>query len=431
MPQKLVGLYTGWQTIVQDPGYLDALQDAVGLNLIIGGGPLALSPELRASAPGVTPQGRRGIGVDWTDDDSILRKAMDECHKRNIAVWLLVGGWHGPGDAFPELVARDLWGRPLNQVPRPQYAWEVALAICPSRPEINAWMCRAYAEIARRYDCQGVDITHARLIAPAYTPSWWSCGCESCQRRAAELGYDFAAMREGVDAFFRRLRSLTPSQARRAAEAQPGLLGLAQVLGLEGGFLDWFNFRADLISANLRQMRAAVHETAKGKMIFGSDNFPPSFALLVGHRYADFCTEASDFTSPLISHVGIFVYATLASTADLLMQNVQGLEEADALRLSYALFGYEHLKMPSAIGDYHLGQIEYEESAAPLAEIVEKEITLARALNGGQVPSYPVIKGGLWSKETVQRLIRTAEELGHEGLIFQQTGALTPYVPKG
>jgi hypothetical protein len=431
MTQKLVGLYASWQTIAEEPAYLDALQDAVGLNLIIGGAQYALPQELRATAPAVDAKGRHGIGADWTDDDSILRKAIDECHKRQIAVWLLVGGWHGPGDSYPELIARDLWGRALNQVPRPRYALEVAQAICPSRPEVNVWMCRAYAEIAEHYECEAVDITHARLIAPAYTPSWWACGCESCQKRAAELGYDFAEMRAGVEAFLRRLRSLSPGQVRRATQAQPGLWGLAQTFGLGGGLLDWFNFRADLISSNLREMRLAVHEATSRPVLFGSDTFPPSFALLVGHRYADFCQGASDFTSPLISHVAIFAHATLAATADFLMQQVTGLEEADALRLSYALFGYEHLKMPASIADFRLGQYEHEESAAPLAEIVEKEITLARALNGGQVPSYPVIKGGTWAKETVQRLIRSAEELGHEGIIFQQTGALTPYQPKG
>ena len=196
-------------------------------------------------------------------------------------------------------------------------------------------------------------------------------------------------MRASVDAFLARLRSLTPAQVRHAADSKLGLTGLHQFLGLDGGLADWLNFRADITSDNLRGLRQAVHDATTRPVVFGSDTFPPSFALLVGHRYADFAGGASDFTSTLISHVAFFVYATLASFADLLMQSVDGLAEADALRFTYTIFGYDHFEMPLQIGGFHLGNWDLEEASTPITDLVEKEFTLARALNPGVVPSIP------------------------------------------
>jgi len=430
MTNKTVGLYCGADTIVKDPGYLDALQQDAGLNLILTGGAFNLSRELRESAPYVTPEGRQGAGLGWSDDDAVLHRAIELCHARGVAVWFVIGGWHGGGENHPDFCACDLWGRPMHALPRPKHALETGLAVCPSRSELNDWRQRATAEIVQRYDIQGVDITHARNIAPAYLPAWWSCGCQHCQRRATALGYDFGDMRNSVDAFLARLRRLTPAQVRHAADAKLGLAGLQQLLGLDGGLADWFNFRADITSDNLRGLRQAVHGATTRPVVFGSDSFPPSFALLVGHRYADLAGSACDYTSTLISHVAFFVYATLASFADLLLQSVDGLAESDALRLTYTVFGYDHFAMPDAIAGFHLGNWDLEEASTPIADLVEKEFALARALNPGRVPSYPVIKGTLWSKETVRRLIRSAEAIGHEGIIFQGTTALTEYQPQ-
>ncbi len=185
MTAKTVGLYCGADTIVKDPGYLDALQEAVGLNLILTGGGFNLSRELRESAPYITPEGRQGAGLGWSDDDANLHRAIELCHAKGIAVWFVIGGWHGGAENYRDFCARDLWGRPMFDLPRPKHALETGLAVCPSRSELNDWRKRGAAEIAQRYDIQGVDITHARNIAPAYLPAWWSCGCEHCQRRAS------------------------------------------------------------------------------------------------------------------------------------------------------------------------------------------------------------------------------------------------------
>ena len=47
-----------------------------------------------------------------------------------------------------------------------------------------------------------------------------------------------------------------------------------------------------------------------------------------------------------------------------------------------------------------------------------------RLYNTGEIPSYPVIKGSTWSPRIVRALVRAAEDMGHEGIIFQGTDSL-------
>ena len=98
----------------------------------------------------------------------------------------------------------------------------------------------------------------------------------------------------------------------------------------------------------------------KREIIFGTDTYPPSFSLLVGHNYREFLTW-SGYTSPLISHVEIFILATFASYADLLCQWNQGLDETDALQLVYRLFGYDHLDLPQTLEALGVGTPDLEE----------------------------------------------------------------------
>ena len=48
-------------------------------------------------------------------------------------------------------------------------------------------------------------------------------------------------------------------------------------------------------------------------------------------------------------------------------------------------------------------------------------------LYNSRIPSYPVIKGGTWPKEPIRRLIAAADDLGHDGIVFQGTDALVDY----
>ena len=63
---------------------------------------------------------------------------------------------------------------------------------------------------------------------------------------------------------------------------------------------------------------------------------------------------------------------------------------------------------------------------AALADIVETEMRRARLYNDGSIPSYPVIKGFQWPRDVIERLVAAADDMGHEGIVFQGTDVICP-----
>ncbi|RKY65047.1 MAG: hypothetical protein DRP99_00930 [Candidatus Latescibacterota bacterium] len=427
--EKVIGLYLGSGIVVEDPEYLDVLREDVGLNLIIMGGPYKLSEEVRARNP---LPGDRAPGISLTDDDTVLRRAIDIAHSKDIDVWLGADGWHGGYRDFPDLCIKDLKGRPITEVPEVKYAMEWGLVpLCPSDERINDWFKAAYSELVRVYPVEGIDLSHMRYTSPSFFHNLFGCGCPRCARKAEQLGYNFEGMREALLDLMERLQHLDARSVREVGKLDLHLLDFLQTPDARA-VVDWFNFRADVISENIGAFGEAVRGAVDREIVFGTDNFPPSFALLVGHRYRDF-VRSCDYTSPLLSHVDYFILSTFGAWANLLCEWTDGLEEREALRALYNFFGYGHLSMPERIEDLGIGtwhRIPVSEKV-PLLEIVEMEMRKARLLNPGIVPSYPVIKGAFWPKDVVSKLVKAAWEMGYEGIIFQGTSAIVDHNPGG
>ena len=300
------------------------------------------------------------------------------------------------------------------------------MAYCPSNEKLNEWLRSVFSEMMANYEADGVDLTHCRYTAPAFLHNLFGCGCPRCADLAGERGYDFEKMRNSILTFWEKIRHLDARAVREAGERGGGLLDLPQWLGIDAGIAEWFEFRAGVIAANLKRFKESAYEAAGRDIVFGSDTFPPTFSTLVGHSYRDFM-DWSDYTSPLLSHVEYFILSTFATYADLLCQWTKGLEEADALRFVYRLFGYDHLDMPQSLEAFGMETPDCEVQCKALYDIVELELWRARLYNTGEIPSYPVIKGGTWSPEIVKGLVDAAEEMGHEGIIFQGTSSLVDY----
>ena len=115
-----------------------------------------------------------------------------------------------------------------------------------------------------------------------------------------------AALHDAVE----RLRRMDARLLATACRRGLGPFDFVQMLGMRPGALDWFRFRAALLTRNLKRFRQAVHAGAGPGMIFGTDTHPASLASFVGHSQADWA-ECSDFASPLVSHVPAFVVGTL------------------------------------------------------------------------------------------------------------------------
>ena len=298
------------------------------------------------------------------------------------------------------------------------------MTFCPSNERINAWYEAALVEIARNYEFDGYALTHARYCHPAFFEQMLSCGCPICQQKASELDYDFVKMKAAVLDAVKKIKKLTASQVRTFLKSSLGIFDILQISGKDfAGIVDWFNFRADVISQNFMRFNKSVH-AARPNFLFGSDSHYPGMALLVGHRYSDLASTC-DQILPLLSHNEIHYMDNIASLAYILTQWIEDLEEKDAVSLVYRLFGIDYPSMPKTIQEMHLGD---PPSAEPrleaLEDIIAGEMYRARLMSGPKIPSYPVIKGTIWPEKTVRSLMQTALDAGHDGIVLQGTDSL-------
>lgn len=425
---KLVGLYTGTQQMLDDPGYFDVLKAELGLTHVIMGGEYVLSDKTMALNP-MPPGFEDKAPGRGCDDDTALRNAIDIAHKKDLTVWFCGGGWHGGGGSFPELCMQDMHHNPLSDVPKQRYSKEQhAVSFCPGNATMNSWLGEVLGDVMARYPYDGVDLTHFRYTAPSFLENLFGCGCTRCEALASAGGYDFARMRGAVLRFWDRIQHLDAKEIRQATDQGIGLTDLTEWLGIDAGLTDWFDFRSGVINQNLSTFRDKAYQGAAGRPImFGSDTFPPTFARLVGHSYRD-SMKWADYTSTLISHVEVFVLSTFATYADMLCEWTVGLKEEEALRFVYRLFGYDHIQnMPERLDAFNIDDPDCEINTVALSDIVELELKRARLFNDGSIPSYPVIKGAVWPTHVIQNLVDSAENMGHEGIIFQGTDALVSY----
>ncbi len=219
--EMVVGLYADPAALVSDPGYLDAVKNEIGLNRVLFGGGFNLTAKTRALNPST---GGAAPGVTLVDDDTPVRKALDEAHKRGMQVWGVLGGYHGGANYAPDLMAHALTGERMDEFPPRLYSTEQSShTFCPNNERINDWFEAMQVEIAARYDFQGYALTHVRYCHPAFFEQLLACGCPTCQKKAAELGYDFTRMKRAVLDTLSAIKNM-PAGQLKAPPAPPGIL---------------------------------------------------------------------------------------------------------------------------------------------------------------------------------------------------------------
>lgn len=432
---RKVGIYLSVPTILKNPGYLEALRKALGLNLIIIGFTGRVPEEVARESPfdGLPPSGdclrsllaqnidgelitldrdlchdSIGPNVALGGDEEELRRAIALAQGLGIEVWMLSAAWT------------------LNDYQR--------FMFCPSNAAVNHWYEVLYAYLAADYGVDGLDITHARYPMVSELPGLLVCACPECARAAAGMGYDMAQMTAALRGARGILHGLDPKRAAGLGRLSWGLLDYCQLLGLDAGVIQWFRFRCDLVARNVAELRRAVRGAAKAGFVFGSDTYPATLAMLVGHDYTRW-GEHSDFASPLLSHAEIFVTKPIVLLAQHLRGLIRGLGEADALHAVYRLLGYDALALPSRYADYALGEPDCEFRHVPLRELLGLDMAKARLFLPPELPSYPIFQGGgepyPWPREIIEGVIRDAGALGHNGVIFQGTRSLIDFPLQG
>ncbi len=443
---KIIGYYGSFHDLVNHPAYVDALQEELGVNLIIAGAAIKLPKEIIEINPAPELGPNRGIGCSWTDDDSLLRRGIEEAHRRGMDVWLSFGGVHH-GLQARDLCVVDFEGRRLCDLPQTPYSvYEYNPPVCMARPDVRAWTEAVHGWAARNYDVEGIYVTHFRYDNPSQWNNLFGCACHYCELEAYRKGYDFARMKQAMLKVREGLKRLTKEQVEAAARCRLTFGDFLMLLADAPAVWDWLQFRASVVGDALRIVHDAVHRESRDRAIFVTDSHMPTMALYVGHNWMELQRGITDHFHPLAwldsQHLGC-----IAAWANLLCSWVDGLEERTALQVVYSFFGWEDLPLEKEsiaamgmnkgryLGDEHSSERFYNTAMGPdrIFALYSHEMDKVKMLNVAQIHAHPVIKGDYWPAEAGRRLIESALAIGLDGYIHQGLDAFidrSKYVPE-
>ena len=278
---------------------------------------------------------------------------------------------------------------------------------------------------ATQYGLDALDITHFRYPMGSFPLGLFGCTCSSCRASAGEMGYDMDAMVADLRSARKGLQNLDGTRLSEVLELGIGFFDVIHALGLRSGVLDWVRFRCDLVVRNLSRFKAAVHKVAP-ETPFGTDTYPASMALTAGHDYLRW-GEMADFASPLVSHISAFVCNTFIEWAQFLQEEIPGLSKEDSLQLVYRVLDYDGMGLPNTVAAYGADEPATLAYRIPTADLVLRDLVKAKLYLPQDMPSYPIIHGEGWGRETIDRVVREARRLGHNGIVWQGTSDLMDY----
>ncbi len=420
----LTGIYLTTNEVLNYPDYVERLRDEIGLNMVVLSFTGEVSDELMALSPygGRTPteeelgalvlrhfdgrpvdpreypqaQALCGPGIAAEGDDEGFRRAVAQLKEAGLQVWTYGGAW---------TIRR--------------------LMFCPSRADVQDWMEAACVYWATQYDLDALDITHFRYPMGSFPLGLFGCTCDSCAAAAGEMGYDMEAMIADVKSVREGLNRLDGARLGEVVRLGFGFFDVVHALGLRAGVIDWVRFRCDLLTRNLARFRAAVHAAAPGKK-FGTDTYPASMALTAGHNYLRW-GEMADFASPLVSHISAFMCNTFIEWSHFLQEEIPNLTEEDALQVVYRFTGYDGMGMPETVEAFGADEAATLAYRIPTADLVLRDLVKTKLYLAPDIPSYPIIHGEGWPRETIDRIVSEARRLGHNGIVWQGTGELMEY----
>lgn len=149
-------------------------------------------------------------------------------------------------------------------------------------------------------------------------------------------------------------------------------------------------------------------------------------ALTAGHDYRRW-DQIADFASPLVSHISAFVCNTFIEWARFLQEEIPNLTEEDALQVVYRFAGYDGMGLPETVAAFGADDAATLADRIPTADLVLRDLVKAKLLLPEDLPSYPILHGEGWGRETVDRIVDEARELGHNGVVWQGTSDLMTY----
>lgn len=166
----------------------------------------------------------------------------------------------------------------------------------PNDPAIREANLKSYEGMAATKGIKGILVDGCRFASPAsgLRPFFTDFSTHS-EKKAAELGFDFARMKQDVRALFDLVSSLGKDSARGTAWLT-STVGVLEWITQHPGVLDWFRFRRVCTTEHFRNISKIVHGAG---LRMGVYIFTPSFAPVVGQSYIDLA-EFTDVFAPMI-----------------------------------------------------------------------------------------------------------------------------------
>jgi len=158
--------------------------------------------------------------------------------------------------------------------------------------------------------------------------------------KAAELGYDYAALVAAKDRLFEELHRLTSH--RIALHAPGGFLGAFDLLGRDVGLLQWLRFRTEALTDFFRRVQEHL-KTMERPLQLGLGPRTAAFAPLNGYDFSALA-EIVHLLLPkhYFWHRGFDgLYGTVGRYVETLVDWNSGLADAEALAVVRAVFGLD------------------------------------------------------------------------------------------
>ena len=433
--KKLVGCYCSVKEILEQPKYMDALQNKLGVNVVICRSSIKMPQWLKDLNP-FTNNTWMGMSPAKDDDDSPLVKSINEVHRRSMDFWLYYSGIHY-GTKSRSLCAETFDGIPFSELPHTKYAYchDPALtAVCVNKPSVVAWHRAVYQYGAKNYDVDAIKVTHFRYANPAFFANIFGCACKDCREVASRMGYDFPAMKKACLNLRHNLMNLDKAKVQYAAKNGFTFSDFIQLMADDRAAIDWLYFRAASLGRRLREIHDSIHQATADRAHFISDTHHPTHSLYIGHNYADLMNGASDSLMPL-AWLGAQYLSAVAAWAHILVTRVQGLDEETAVTAVLKFFGWDELNIPrEKISDLSIGinrmdhirnyrdnfYAHFNKTGLTL-DLITHEMERLAMLNTKGIPSFPIIKGDSWTEDIARTLMDRCMAMGHTGYVIQRT----------
>lgn len=166
----------------------------------------------------------------------------------------------------------------------------------PNDPAIRESNLKSYEGMAATKGIKGILVDGCRFASPAsgLRPFFTDFSAHS-EKKAAELDFDFARMKQDVRALFDLVSGLGKGSARGVTWLS-STVGILEWLTRHPGILDWFRFRRVCTTEHFRNISTIIHGAG---LRMGVYIFTPSFAPIVGQSYIDLA-EFMDVFAPMI-----------------------------------------------------------------------------------------------------------------------------------